>query len=201
MNTSVLNTEIADTTIYVASNEVLDITQLEIRDDGANNDIIFATGKCSLGSILVAKSEMGICAILIGEDPAVLERDLKDRFSRANLINDQSVCRDIVAKITDLIENPALRLDLPLDIRGTVFQQRVWKALQQIPAGSTASYVDIARKIGMPKAFRAVARACGANSLAVAIPCHRVVRSDGAISGYRWGVERKRTLLNREAHA
>ena len=126
-------------------------------------------------------------------------RDLQDQFPKANLIGGESGYEDMVAKIVGLIEKPGVGLDLPLDIRGTAFQQRVWKALQQIPVGSTASYADIAKSIGMPKAVRAVAHACGANSLAVAIPCHRVIRNDGALSGYRWGVERKQALLDREA--
>ena len=155
----------------------------------------------SLGSILVAKSERGVCAVLLGDDPLQLVRDLQDQFPKANLIGDDGGYEDMVAKVIGLIETPSVGLDLPLDIRGTAFQQRVWKALQQIPVGSTASYADIAKSIGMPKAVRAVAQACGANSLAVAIPCHRVIRNDGALSGYRWGVEPKRTLLDREAQA
>jgi AraC family transcriptional regulator of adaptative response/methylated-DNA-[protein]-cysteine methyltransferase len=126
-------------------------------------------------------------------------RDLQDQFPKANLIGGESGYEDVVAKVVGLIEKPGVGLDLPLDIRGTAFQQRVWKALQQIPVGSTASYADIAKSIGMPKAVRAVAHACGANSLAAAIPCHRVIRNDGALSGYRWGVERKQALLDREA--
>jgi AraC family transcriptional regulator of adaptative response/methylated-DNA-[protein]-cysteine methyltransferase len=137
----------------------------------------------------------------MGDDPLQLVRDLQDQFPKANLIGDDGNYEDMVAKVIRLIETPSVGLDLPLDIRGTAFQQRVWKALQQIPVGSTASYADIAKSIGMPKAVRAVAQACGANSLAVAIPCHRVIRNDGALSGYRWGVERKRALLDREAQA
>jgi AraC family transcriptional regulator, regulatory protein of adaptative response / methylated-DNA-[protein]-cysteine methyltransferase len=131
----------------------------------------------------------------------LLARDLQDRFPKANLIGDEGDFQTLIAKIVGLIEKPRVGLDLPLDIRGTAFQQRVWKALQQIPLGSTATYSEIAAKIGMPKAVRAVAQACGANSLAVAIPCHRVIRHDGSLSGYRWGVERKRVLLEREARA
>jgi AraC family transcriptional regulator of adaptative response/methylated-DNA-[protein]-cysteine methyltransferase len=137
----------------------------------------------------------------MGDDPLQLVRDLQDQFPKANLIVDDGGYEDMVAKVIGLIETPSVGLDLPLDIRGTAFQQRVWKALQQIPVGSTASYADIAKSIGMPKAVRAVAQACGANSLAVAIPCHRVIRNDGALSGYRWGVEHKRALLDREARA
>ncbi|WP_035356523.1 bifunctional DNA-binding transcriptional regulator/O6-methylguanine-DNA methyltransferase Ada [Edaphobacter aggregans] len=186
---------------YETSNAVLGMTPSNFRAGGANTDIHFAIGECSLGSILVAKSERGVCCILLGEDPALLIHDLQDQFPKANLIGDESRYEDLVAKVVGLIEKPGVGLDLPLDIRGTAFQQRVWKALQQIPVGSTASYADIAKQIGMPKAVRAVAQACGANTLAVAIPCHRVIRNDGALSGYRWGVERKRVLLDREAHA
>jgi AraC family transcriptional regulator of adaptative response/methylated-DNA-[protein]-cysteine methyltransferase len=184
---------------YETSNEVLGMTPTNFRDGGANTAIHFAIGECSLGSILVAKSERGVCAVLIGDDPLQLMRDLQDQFPKANLIGGESGYEDLVAKVVGLIEKPGVGLDLPVDIRGTAFQQRVWKALQQIPVGSTASYADIAKSIGMPKAVRAVAQACGANSLAVAIPCHRVIRNDGALSGYRWGVERKQALLDREA--
>jgi AraC family transcriptional regulator of adaptative response/methylated-DNA-[protein]-cysteine methyltransferase len=186
---------------YENSNEVLGMTPTEFRNGGSDTAIHFAIAECSLGSILVAKSERGVCAVLMGDDPLQLVRDLQDQFPKANLIGDDGNYEDMVANVIRLIETPSVGLDLPLDIRGTAFQQRVWKALQQIPVGSTASYADIAKSIGMPKAVRAVAQACGANSLAVAIPCHRVIRNDGALSGYRWGVERKRALLDREAQA
>ncbi|MDF2812398.1 MAG: O-6-methylguanine methyltransferase, partial [Microvirga sp.] len=139
-----------------------------------------------------------ICAILLGDDPDALVRNLQDRFPRANLIGGDAEFEQLVARVVGFVEAPAIGLDLPLDLRGTAFQQRVWLALREIPAGKTASYADIARRIGSPKAVRGVAQACAANALAVAIPCHRVVRSDGALSGYRWGVERKRALLDRE---
>jgi AraC family transcriptional regulator of adaptative response/methylated-DNA-[protein]-cysteine methyltransferase len=186
---------------YETSNEVLGMTPSRFRGGGTGTDIYFAIGQCSLGSILAAQSDKGVCSILIGDDPNALVRDLQKQFPKANLIGNDPSYEQLVAKVVALIEQPGFGLDLPLDIRGTAFQQRVWKALQQIPPGSTASYAEIATKIGMPKAVRAVAQACGANDLAVAIPCHRVVRSDGALSGYRWGVERKRALLEREAHA
>jgi AraC family transcriptional regulator of adaptative response/methylated-DNA-[protein]-cysteine methyltransferase len=143
----------------------------------------------------------GVCAVLIGDHPEDLVKDLQDRFPKANLIGDESGYEEMVAKVVGLIEAPSVGLDLPLDIQGTAFQQRVWNALQRIPVGSTASYADIAKQLGMPKSVRAIAQACAANSIAVAIPCHRVVKSDGKLSGYRWGVERKRTLLEREARA
>jgi AraC family transcriptional regulator, regulatory protein of adaptative response / methylated-DNA-[protein]-cysteine methyltransferase len=186
---------------YENSNRVLGMTPSKFREGGTDIDIFFAIGECSLGSILVAQSEKGVCSILIGDDPQLLLRDLQDRFPKANLIGDESDYQELIAKIVALIEKPCVGLGLPLDIRGTVFQQRVWKALQQIPPGSTATYSEIAAKIGTPKAVRAVAQACGVNALAVAIPCHRVIRNDGSLSGYRWGVERKRVLLEREAHA
>jgi len=162
--------------------------------------IRFAVGTCSLGAILVAESDKGVCSILIGDDSTSLARDLHDRFPHASLVASHSGYRDLVAKVVRMVEQPGVELALPLDSRGTAFQQRVWKALQQIPAGSTATYSDIAATIGAPRAVRAVAQACGANALAVAIPCHRVIRHDGSLSGYRWGVERKRALLEREAH-
>jgi AraC family transcriptional regulator of adaptative response/methylated-DNA-[protein]-cysteine methyltransferase len=186
---------------YENANEVLGMTPTSFRDGGVNTVIHFAIAECSLGSILVAKSERGVCAVLMGDDPLLLVRDLQDQFPKADLVGDESGYEDLVAKVIGLVENPRVGLDLPLDIRGTAFQQRVWKALQLIPVGKTASYADIAKEIGMPKAVRAVAQACGANTLAVAIPCHRVIKNDGALSGYRWGVERKRALLDREAHA
>ena len=184
---------------YEHSNEVLGMTPTRFRAGGANTDIFFAIGECSLGSILVAQSRKGVCSILIGDDPAKLVRDLQDRFPKANLVGDERGYQDLVAKVVGLIEQPHVGLDLPLDIRGTSFQQRVWKALQQIPPGSTTTYSELAAKIGMPRAVRAVAHACATNALAVAIPCHRVIRQDGSLSGYRWGVERKRALLEREA--
>jgi AraC family transcriptional regulator of adaptative response/methylated-DNA-[protein]-cysteine methyltransferase len=186
---------------YEISNEVLGMTPSKYRAGGASTEIRFAVGECSLGSILVAMSERGICAILLGDDPDALTRDLQDQFRQANLIGGNAEFEQLVAKVVGFVEAPAVGLDLPLDIRGTAFQERVWQALRKIPAGSTASYSEIARQIGSPEAVRAVARACAANVLAVAIPCHRVVRNDGALSGYRWSVERKRALLEREARA
>ncbi|AUX38983.1 AraC family transcriptional regulator [Sorangium cellulosum] len=184
---------------YEESTQVLGMTPTDYRAGGANMEIRFAVGECSLGSILVAASARGVCAILMGDDPDGLARDLQDRFPRANLIGGDAEFERLVAKVIGLVEAPRVGLDLPLDVRGTAFQQRVWGALQAIPPGTTASYADIAERIGAPKSVRAVARACAENALAVAIPCHRVVRSDGGVSGYRWGVVRKRALLDREA--
>ncbi|HEY9460414.1 MAG TPA: bifunctional DNA-binding transcriptional regulator/O6-methylguanine-DNA methyltransferase Ada [Paralcaligenes sp.] len=184
---------------YEASNHRLGMRPKDYRAGGANTEILFAAGECSLGSIVVAQSERGVCAILMGDDPDQLVRDLQDQFPKASLVGAVAGFERVVAKVVGLIDAPALGLDLPLDIQGTAFQERVWRALREIPAGATATYSDIAHRIGMPEAARAVARACSANPLAVAIPCHRVVRKDGQLSGYRWGVERKRTLLDREA--
>lgn len=184
---------------YDEAGQVLGMTPTEFRSGGANAEIRFAVGECSLGSILVARSERGVCAILLGDDPDALARELQDRFPRATLIGGDPAFEDLVARVVGFIEAPRLGLDLPLDVRGTAFQQRVWQALREIPAGTTVSYRELARRIGSPAAVRAVARACATNPLAVAIPCHRVVRSDGGLAGYRWGVERKRTLLQREA--
>jgi AraC family transcriptional regulator of adaptative response/methylated-DNA-[protein]-cysteine methyltransferase len=142
-----------------------------------------------------------VVSILIGDNPDALVRDLQDRFRSARLIGGDSDYELLVARVVGLVETPRLGADLPLDVRGTAFQQRVWQALRDIPAGRTVTYGDIARKIGSPKSMRAVAGACAANNIAVAIPCHRVVRNDGSLSGYRWGIDRKRTLIDREASA
>ena len=186
---------------YEASPRILGMTPTDFREGGAHAEIRFAVGECSLGSILVAATARGVCAILLGDAPEPLVRDLQDRFPRATLVGGDRDFEQLVARVVSFVEAPAVGLDLPLDVRGTAFQQRVWQALRSVPAGQTASYQQIARQIGAPKAVRAVAQACGANPLAVAIPCHRVVRTDGAASGYRWGVERKLALLEREAGA
>ena len=169
------------------------------RAGGSGATIRFAIGQCSLGAILVAATAVGICAILMGDDAGQLARDLQDRFPAAELVGADAGFEETVAKVVGLVEAPGIGFDLPLDVRGTVFQQRVWEALRQVPSGSTVSYAELAARIGMPSGARAVAGACAANPVAVAIPCHRVVRNDGALSGYRWGVERKRALLDRES--
>jgi AraC family transcriptional regulator of adaptative response/methylated-DNA-[protein]-cysteine methyltransferase len=183
---------------YAASSELLGMTPTQLRAGGDGIVIHFAVGECSLGSILVAATDKGVCAIELGDDPEDLLRELQDRFPNARLIGGDQKFEQQVAKVVGFIEAPGHGLDLPLDIRGTAFQQRVWKAIRGIPTGSTASYAEIARRIGAPKAVRAVAQACASNAIALAIPCHRVVRSDGSTSGYRWGVARKRELLARE---
>jgi AraC family transcriptional regulator of adaptative response/methylated-DNA-[protein]-cysteine methyltransferase len=184
---------------YEEAGDLLGMTPTTYRSGGVNTEIRFAIGKCSLGSTLVARSARGICAISLGDGPETLARELQDRFPHARLIDDDAEFATVVARVVDFVEAPGVGLDLPLDVRGTAFQRRVFEALRQIPPGSTASYAEIARRIGAPKSARAVAQACGANTLAVAIPCHRVVRQDGNLSGYRWGVQRKQALLAREA--
>jgi AraC family transcriptional regulator of adaptative response/methylated-DNA-[protein]-cysteine methyltransferase len=186
---------------YARSGEVLGMTPTRFRRGGERAVIRFAVGQCSLGAILVAATEAGVCAIFLGDDPDALARDLQDRFPRAELIGADPGFEETVAKVVGLVEAPRRGLELPLDIRGAAFQQRVWAALRQVRPGETASYGEIARAIGAPGAARAVARACAANPLAIAIPCHRVVRKDGAAGGYAWGVERKRALLDAEAAA
>ncbi len=184
---------------YEESGALLGMTPTAYRAGGENTTIYFAIGDCFLGSILVAQSSKGVCAILMGDEPGELLRDLQDRFPRAELKGGDQDFEQVIAQVISYIEEPGQGLDLPLDIKGTSFQQRVWQALREIPPGQTRNYTDIGKKIGAPNAVRAVASACAANALAVVIPCHRVVRSDGSLSGYRWGVERKRTLIEREA--
>jgi len=168
------------------------------RTGGADAVIRFAVAQCSLGALLVAATDKGLCAISLGDDPAPLVDELQDRFPRAELQGGDAAFERLVARVVGAVERPETALDVPLDIRGTAFQQRVWQALREIPAGRTCSYTEVAERIGSPTSVRAVAAACAANTLAVAVPCHRVVRSDGGLSGYRWGVERKRSLLARE---
>lgn len=175
------------------------MTATNSRHSSKNTEIRFAVGECSLGVILVAQSERGVCAILLGDDPEALACDLQNRFPGANLISGDDKFEQRVAKVAGLVEVPGIGLDLPLDVRGSAFQQRVWQALREIPAGETRSYTEVACGIGAPSSVRAVARACATNTVAIVIPCHRVVRSDGTLAGYRWGVERKRALLEKEA--
>jgi AraC family transcriptional regulator of adaptative response/methylated-DNA-[protein]-cysteine methyltransferase len=186
---------------YEKSNQVLGMTPTEYRQGGKDVAIRFAVGESSLGAILVAQSDKGVCAISLGDDPDTLVRELQERFPNAQLIGADAAFETLVARVVGFVEEPWIGLDLPLDVRGSAFQERVWKALREIPPGETVSYAQVANSIGEPNSVRAVAQACGANSIAVAIPCHRVVRSDGGLSGYRWGVERKRALLEREARS
>lgn len=185
--------------LHAAAQGRLGMAPSRFRAGGAGTRIRFAVGECSLGSILVAQSERGLCAIFLGDDPDELVRALQDQFHAAELVGGDAGFEAVVAQVVGFVEAPELGLGLPLDIRGSVFQERVWRALMEVPPGETISYAELAGRIGQPAAVRAVAGACAANRLAVAIPCHRVVRSDGAVSGYRWGVARKRALLEREA--
>ena len=186
---------------YAESSQMLGMTPTRFRAGGVGVSIRFAIGECSLGSILVASSEQGVCAILLGDDPDALAKDLQDRFPKAQLIGGDRDYERVIAQVVGFVEAPQLGLSLPLDVRGTAFQRRVWQALCEIPVGQTMSYTVVAQRIGSPKAVRAVAGACAANAIAVAVPCHRVLRTDGSLSGYRWGVERKRKLLEKETTA
>lgn len=183
---------------YTQSKEILGMSPSQFQNGGNGTKIRFGIGQTSLGAILVAMTEKGICSILLGDDPARLLQDLQDRFSRAELSGGDADFERHLATVIGFVEDPYLGLDLPLDVRGTAFQQRVWQALRKIPPGRTATYTDIARRIGSPQSVRAVASACAANPIAIAIPCHRVVRLDGSLSGYRWGIDRKSELLRRE---
>lgn len=189
----------ASSRFYEAANRILGMRPSTYRDGGKGVEIRFAVAETNLGALLVAATEIGVCSIQFGEDPQTLVEALQDRFPRARLIGADAAFEATVARVVAYVERPSQDLSLPLDVAGTAFQERVWRALSGIPRGSTASYADIAEKIGQPRAVRAVAQACAANPTALAIPCHRVVRTDGALSGYRWGVERKAALLEREA--
>lgn len=186
---------------YEHSNARLGMTPSQFRNGGHGTMIRFTIGQCSLGAILVAASARGVCAIALGSSPDELAADLQSRFPQAEFIAGDVAFEQLVARAVELVETPSQSCDLPLDIIGTAFQQRVWQALRAIPPGSTLSYEDIARSLGQPQSARAVARACASNPIAVAIPCHRVVRKDGGLAGYRWGVERKQQLLARERDA
>ena len=184
---------------YAQSPAVLGMKPTAFRAGGAGEQIRIAIAECSLGPILVASTAQGICAILIDDDPDFLVKDLQDRFPKAELIGAEPEYEQVVSRVIGMVEQPSLGLDLPLDVRGTAFQQRVWQVLRALPSGRRVSYAELAELSGVPRGARAVASACAANAIAVAIPCHRVVRNDGSISGYRWGVDRKAALLNREA--
>ena len=185
---------------YEAADAMLGMTPTAYRRGGAGEAVRHAVGRCSLGCVLVATGSRGVCAILLGDDPATLAADLRARFPHAEHQSADGALAELLAEAVRLVDDPAGggALPLPLDIRGTAFQRRVWEALRAIPAGRTASYAAVAAQIGAPGAARAVAAACAANRLAVAVPCHRVVASDGGLAGYRWGLDRKRRLLERE---
>lgn len=183
---------------YERSGSMLGMTPTAYRTGGANETIRFAVGECSLGSILVASSERGVVAILLGDDPEPLLADLQDRFPHANLVGADPSYEKLIAHVVAFAEDPRQGHNLPLDVRGTAFQQRVWRALLDVPAGQTVSYAELAKRIGAPKSVRDVANACAANNLAIAIPCHRVVKNNGSFLGYAWGIKRKRHLLRQE---
>lgn len=191
----------ASSRFYDSADALLGMKPAQYRGGGLAVRIMFAIAQCALGALLVARSAHGLCAISLGDDPEALLRELQERFPRAELVGGDAGFERLVAQVVGFVEAPGLGLDLPLDIRGTAFQQRVWEALRKVPAGATVSYAEIAARIGSPTSVRAVAQACAANTLAVAIPCHRVVRSDGGLSGYRWGIARKQQLLARERGA
>lgn len=186
---------------YAAADRTLGMTPSAFRAGGLGTRIRYGVGRCTLGSILVAASDRGVCAIWLGDEPETLVAQLGRCFPQASLAPPDAEFERWMTAIVGFVDEARPDLDLPLDIQGTLFQQRVWRALAEIPAGTTVTYADVARAIGAPRSVRAVARACAANVLAVAIPCHRVVRSDGSVSGYRWGVDRKRALLARERAA
>jgi AraC family transcriptional regulator, regulatory protein of adaptative response / methylated-DNA-[protein]-cysteine methyltransferase len=183
---------------YSQTADSLGMRPVDFQKGAPGQRISYACSPCFLGWVLVAATEIGICEIDFGDNPEMLEKKLFQRFTQAVFIKDNSQFIDQVKRVISYVETPDQELNLPLDILGTAFQRRVWMALRDIPYGKTASYSDIAQKIGKPKAVRAVAHACASNSIAVAIPCHRVVRTDGSLGGYRWGLERKRVLLARE---
>ena len=184
---------------YEKADAFLGMKPQAFRRGGEGETIRFAIGRSSLGAVLVASSSRGVCGCFLGGDPEALLRDLERRFPRAELVGADGDYERTVARVIALVEDPNQGAELPLDLRGTAFQQRVWQALRRVPAGRTVSYAELAEMVGEPKAVRAVAGACAANPVAIAVPCHRVVRRDGGLSGYRWGVERKRELLRREA--
>ena len=183
---------------YEQADAVLGMKPKSLRKGAPDVEVRFATGGCSLGTVLAAQTDRGVCAILLGDDPQQLAQELRRRFPSATLAEEGSY-KELLRRVIALIDHPQTGADLPLDIRGTAFQQRVWQALRRIPAGHTLSYTELAEAIGAPRAVRAVASACAANTLAVAVPCHRVVGKGGSLAGYRWGVERKQALLAREA--
>ena len=188
----------APSRFYESARDLLGMTPSAWRAGGTGETIRFALGQCTLGAILVAETERGLCAIALDDAPEPLRAQLQQQFPRARLVGGDAAFERRVARVVGFVEQPALGLDLPLDVRGSAFQQRVWQALRAVPAGQTVSYAELARRIGQPRGARAVARACASNVLAVAIPCHRVVRGDGALAGYRWGVARKQALLASE---
>jgi AraC family transcriptional regulator of adaptative response/methylated-DNA-[protein]-cysteine methyltransferase len=180
---------------YEQAAEDLGMSPTRFRDGGLNETIHFATVRCKLGVLLVAATERGVCSVTLGDDAAELEVLLRQQFHAAHVSVDAHGVKEQIAAVLAAMTDHASAADLPLDIRATAFQARVWRALRQIPRGETRSYAELARAIGQPTAVRAVARACATNPVAITVPCHRVIGSDGSLTGYRWGVERKKKLL------
>jgi len=180
---------------YEQAAEDLGMSPARFRDGGLNETIRFATTRCELGMLLVAATERGVCSVMLGDQAAELERELRQQFRAANILPDKAGLEHHVAAILAAMTDHPAAGDLPLDVRATAFQARVWRALRQIPRGETRSYAELAQAIGQPTAVRAVARACATNPVAIAVPCHRVIGSDGSLTGYRWGVDRKKKLL------
>ena len=186
---------------YETAPATLGMTPGAYRNGAAGETVRYGFTTCSLGPLLVAATERGLCAIELGEDEPTLLARLARRLPKAQLERGSDSFASTLNAVVRFLDAPRTQLDLPLDIRGTAFQRRVWDALRRIPAGATVTYASLAEQLGQPRAARAVAEACGANTLAVAIPCHRVVGAQGSLGGYRWGIERKRALLTREASA
>jgi AraC family transcriptional regulator of adaptative response/methylated-DNA-[protein]-cysteine methyltransferase len=183
---------------YEAADAAFGMTPTSFQQRGAGETVRFSVGACTLGQVLVASTKRGVCAVTLGDDAEALVVDLHRRFAKATIVGADAAHDAVAAIVLAIVDGEAPGRSLPLDLRGTAFQQRVWQALRAVPAGSTVSYAELAEAIGAPTSSRAVAQACGANPAAVVVPCHRVVRRDGGLSGYRWGVERKAALLVRE---
>ncbi len=184
--------------LHEDSQESLGMPPSAYRKGGKGTEITFALGKCWLGHFLVAQTEKGVCAVELGDDPSCLLNDFQKRFPNAVLLSEDRVFQKNIAKIAEISQHPYMSVDIPLDIKGTAFQKKVWDTLRLIPPGETLTYEQVASHIGMPKSIRAVANACANNKLALLIPCHRVVRKDGTPSGYRWGLDKKEKLLDLE---
>jgi AraC family transcriptional regulator of adaptative response/methylated-DNA-[protein]-cysteine methyltransferase len=186
---------------YESTSGRLGMKPSKLRQGGADESIRFVVRRCALGLVLVAATPKGICEVWLGDHAGALARRLRAAYPQAKIASRDKVMSDLVAKVVTLVETPSRPVDLPLDLRGTAFEMRVWAALRKIPVGKTRTYGEIAAAIGLPNAARAVGRACAMNHVAVVVPCHRAIGADKSLRGYRWGVKRKRKLLEREAGA